>query len=769
MKMNKKKWIGVLSIGAILGGFVSAGIPITAEAVINAYTVKVKDEIYKYDKQELINDFLNFKCGDKSILYDDFARKLKEGHGFYAFQDTEKGFVDYYDISNAFLKTKEENKSFDVEEFIKSKETKVIEVSWVKKAIVTKEGEVKYETPLNDDTNHKENENKDKQDDDKSEDVVNKDSQSSEDKTSHHKNKHSHKSSSDVAQKDKEAVEKQKQEQAQKDKEAAEKQKQEQAQKDKEAAEKQKQEQAQKDKEAVEKQKQEQAQKDKEAVEKQKQEQAQKDKEAAEKQKQEQAQKDKEAVEKQEAKKIAKENNRLIEEVKNNIKLGDLTNVKNNLTLFTKGANGVKIVWKSDDESIIENDGTVIRPNADEKDRKVTLVATFMKDSVISTKEFQVIVKAQEKQSVKTEEEEIAELLKSDKKIEVKTQEKFNNVMKEAISQLKSTYTILVSEKDYSKYNFNNFQNMMIEMGGNDFGKPSISTAGGSVQVKDGKIPMTILFTYKKNIDEIKNQRQATEAAVKRIVKEVVKDDMTSVEKELALHDYVVKHADYNMEGLKKNPADLEDHSAYGVLVLGKGVCESYAKAMHLLLNEAGIECKYATGYKKNKDGSQGGGHAWNIVKLDNEWYNLDATWDDPVSDRVGRSDKDVVVSPVIHTYFNVTDDIFNKDHIRGEYEQKNYPKANGTKYSYDNLDVDEFTNDGTKVPKVTNKEELMGQVKEAMKNKKTVLYVRLKGFKMTQEELMNELGKVLDGNIYKSYGVSPTDESHAYCNFVLR
>ncbi|MCD3221705.1 transglutaminase domain-containing protein [Clostridium botulinum C/D] len=724
MKMNKKKWIGVLSIGAILGGFVSAGIPITAEAVINAYTVKVKDEIYKYDKQELINDFLNFKCGDKSILYDDFARKLKEGHGFYAFQDTEKGFVDYYDISNAFLKTKEENKSFDVEEFIKSKETKVIEVSWVKKAIVTKEGEVKYETPLNDDTNHKENENKDKQDDDKSEDVVNKDSQSSEDKTSHHKNKHSHKSSSDVAQKDKEAVEKQKQEQAQKDKEA---------------------------------------------VEKQKQGQAQKDKEAAEKQKQEQAQKDKEAAEKQEAKKIAKENNRLIEEVKNNIKLGDLTNVKNNLTLFTKGANGVKIVWKSDDESIIENDGTVIRPNADEKDRKVTLVATFMKDSVISTKEFQVIVKAQEKQSVKTEEEEIAELLKSDKKIEVKTQEKFNNVMKEAISQLKSTYTILVSEKDYSKYNFNNFQNMMIEMGGNDFGKPSISTAGGSVQVKDGKIPMTILFTYKKNIDEIKSQRQATEAAVKRIVKEVVKDDMTSVEKELALHDYVVKHADYNMEGLKKNPADLEDHSAYGVLVLGKGVCESYAKAMHLLLNEVGIECKYATGYKKNKDGSQGGGHAWNMVKLDNEWYNLDATWDDPVSDRVGRSDKDVVVSPVIHTYFNVTDDIFNKDHIRGEYEQKNYPKANGTKYSYDNLDVDEFTNDGTKVPKVTNKEELMGQVKEAMKNKKTVLYVRLKGFKMTQEELMNELGKVLDGNIYKSYGVSPTDESHAYCNFVLR
>ncbi|MCD3320342.1 transglutaminase, partial [Clostridium botulinum D/C] len=495
--------------------------------------------------------------------------------------------------------------------------------------------------------------------------------------------------------------------------------------------------------------------------------------EEAERQRVEKAKQEKLAVEKAKAEKekLARieENNKLIEEAKNNIKLEDLSNVKDNLRLPTKDVNGVGILWKSSDESVIKNDGTVTRPNADEADKKVTLIATFTKDSATSTKEFEAIVKAQEKLPVKTEEEEIAESLKGDKKIELNQPEQFDKVVKEAVKQLKSNFTVVVPYSEYKKYNFNNFNNIMVELGGQDYGKPGVRTGGGSVSIINDKIPITVHLSYRRDVDEVKNQRQATEAAVKRIVKEVVKDDMTSVEKELALHDYVVKHADYNMEGLKKNPADLEDHSAYGVLVLGKGVCESYAKAMHLLLNEAGIECKYATGYKKNKDGSQGGGHAWNIVKLDNEWYNLDATWDDPVSDRVGRSDKDVVVSPVIHTYFNVTDDIFDKDHIRGEYEQKNYPKANGTKYSYDNLDVDEFMNDGTKVPKVTSKEELIEQVKEAMKNKKTVLYVRLKGLKMTQQELMNELGKVLDGNIYKSYGVSPTDESHAYCNFILR
>ncbi|OOB75262.1 hypothetical protein AXF41_09135 [Clostridium haemolyticum] len=467
--------------------------------------------------------------------------------------------------------------------------------------------------------------------------------------------------------------------------------------------------------------------------------------------------------------KIQEENNALIEEAKNNINLGDLTNVKNNLTLPTKNVNGVEIVWKSSDESVIKYDGTVKRPNADEKDKKVTLIATFTKDSATSTKEFEAIVKAQEKLPVKTEEEEIAELLKADKKIEVNKPEKFDKVVKEAIKQLKPSFTVMIPYDENQKYNFNNFNKIMLELGGHDYGKPEIRTNGGPVQIVNGKMPMTIQLNYRRDIDEVRNQKQATEAEVKRIIKEVIKDNMTPVQKELALHDYVVKHADYNMEGLNKRPADLEDHSAYGVLVLGKGVCESYSKAMHLLLNEAGIECKYATGYKKNRDGRQGGGHAWNIVKLDNEWYNLDATWDDPVSDRVGRSDKDVVVSPVIHTYFNVTDDIFNKDHIRGEYEQKNYPRANGTKYSYDNLDIDEFMNDGTKVPKVTTREEFKQKLIEALKTKKTTVYVRFKGFKMNQQEVMNILGEVARGNLSGSYSVSPTDENHAYCSFIFR
>ncbi|WP_343749841.1 immunoglobulin-like domain-containing protein, partial [Hathewaya limosa] len=488
---------------------------------------------------------------------------------------------------------------------------------------------------------------------------------------------------------------------------------------------------------------------------------------AEEKLKAEQAEKERLAKIEQEKQRVKDENNRLIEEAKNNINLGDLTNIKDNLTLPTEDSNGVKISWTSNDEATIKNDGIVTRPSSDSQDRNVKLVATFTKEEQTSTKEFTAIVKAQEKPKVKTRTEEIVDLLKEDKPIEFKKPENFDIAVKEAVKQLKEKFEMIVPYSEYTKYNFNKYNNIMGELGGEDYGKPGVSTSGGTVV--DGKVKMTVKFDYRRDTDEVKRQKKATEEAVKRIIGEVIKPGMTDVEKELALHDYVVKHADYNMAGLAKQPSDLEDHNAYGVLVLGKGVCESYAKAMHLLLNEVGVECKYATGYKRNPNGSKGGGHAWNMVKLDNEWYNLDATWDDPVSDRVGRSDKEVVVSPVSHAYFNVTDVVFNIDHMRGDFEQNNYPTANGTKYAYDNLDVDEFMNDGTKVPKVTSKEKLIQSVKEAMKNRKTEFYVRLKGFKITQQELMNELGKVLDGNIYKSYGVSPTDSSHAHCTFVLR
>jgi transglutaminase-like putative cysteine protease len=64
------------------------------------------------------------------------------------------------------------------------------------------------------------------------------------------------------------------------------------------------------------------------------------------------------------------------------------------------------------------------------------------------------------------------------------------------------------------------------------------------------------------------------------------------------------------------------------------GVCRHYALAVQDLLTAAGFKAKILTGSLRS-----GLGHVWNKVKLNDEWYNLDAFWDD--TDKAGERQYD--------------------------------------------------------------------------------------------------------------------------------
>lgn len=64
-------------------------------------------------------------------------------------------------------------------------------------------------------------------------------------------------------------------------------------------------------------------------------------------------------------------------------------------------------------------------------------------------------------------------------------------------------------------------------------------------------------------------------------------------------------------------------HTAYGAFH-GDAVCEGYATAAKLMLNKLGVVCDIENGVCIG-----GGGHAWNLVQLDGQWYQLDITWND--------------------------------------------------------------------------------------------------------------------------------------------
>nr|WP_307905797.1 transglutaminase domain-containing protein [Clostridium botulinum] len=253
----------------------------------------------------------------------------------------------------------------------------------------------------------------------------------------------------------------------------------------------------------------------------------------------------------------------------------------------------------------------------------------------------------------------------------------------------------------------------------------------------------------------MEKEKREVKDKVQNIIKTVIKPGMSDVEKELALHDYLIKNADYNMENYKAGIVTAEDHNAYGVLINKKGVCESYAKAMNELLTAAGIECKYVTG-KVN-----GGEHAWNMVKIDNEWYNLDVTWDDPISDKNPSGSSFSIIS-VNYKYFNVADSIFNKDHIRGSLESS-YPACTSTKYSFDNLNVDEYTSDGKLFIKVKDMNQVNDEILKALSNRQDNLCLKVKDLNIKSAKrfmmriqaiaMKNKIsGFSMNGKMYDSY-----------------
>ena len=98
----------------------------------------------------------------------------------------------------------------------------------------------------------------------------------------------------------------------------------------------------------------------------------------------------------------------------------------------------------------------------------------------------------------------------------------------------------------------------------------------------------------------------------------------TIYEKARILHNTIAGRNRYAYDD-EGNPEDaLWAHNIVGMILEQGGVCEGYAKLYQMMLNYAGIDNIYVEGM------SNGGGHAWNLIKIDDgQWYWVDVTWDD--------------------------------------------------------------------------------------------------------------------------------------------
>ena len=181
-------------------------------------------------------------------------------------------------------------------------------------------------------------------------------------------------------------------------------------------------------------------------------------------------------------------------------------------------------------------------------------------------------------------------------------------------------------------------------IGNINFSKEFMSTL---VEEESGNGEIIFTPTYFETADETEYVNTHT----KEILAELGTSQMSDYSKVKAVHDYVCALITYT------NDVD-NASSVYGAYVRGKGLCNSYALCMYKLLLEAGVPCHWIGGSAGT--GRDSAGHAWNIVKLGDQWYNLDATWDDADNDKIsydyflkGTADFDEADTSQVHTMDN--------------------------------------------------------------------------------------------------------------------
>ena len=162
-----------------------------------------------------------------------------------------------------------------------------------------------------------------------------------------------------------------------------------------------------------------------------------------------------------------------------------------------------------------------------------------------------------------------------------------------------------------------------------------------------------INLTYTSVIDNIIENRRQFDEIIDTIVTNA-KTYQLDYEREKYVHDTLVNKITYDDEYK-------DDQSAFNAIVNSRSVCAGYAKAFQIIMTKLGIPTYYITGEAK-------GDHAWNLILLEDGYYNVDVTWDDQV-DRI------------IYKYYNVNEEKISVDHTRKELSSM-LVKAEGIKYA---------------------------------------------------------------------------------------
>ncbi len=166
----------------------------------------------------------------------------------------------------------------------------------------------------------------------------------------------------------------------------------------------------------------------------------------------------------------------------------------------------------------------------------------------------------------------------------------------------------------------------------------------GTAKVKNGVYQYTLKFKVP-YYTTLAQEKMVTDAVTSALDKMNL-EDKDDYEKIKSIYDYVCKVCNYD----NSKSDNYIRFTAYGAIVKKSAVCQGYSTLLYRMLEEAGYDNKIVTSDS----------HSWNIVKIDDFYFNLDPTWDDSYYDK-----------GLAYHYFLKCNEHF-KDHVReAQYKTK--------------------------------------------------------------------------------------------------
>ena len=164
-------------------------------------------------------------------------------------------------------------------------------------------------------------------------------------------------------------------------------------------------------------------------------------------------------------------------------------------------------------------------------------------------------------------------------------------------------------------------------------------------------VEMNLVFNLTAN--NIEQSKADFDKAVTRLVNDATYGLYTNYKREKRVHNDLLSNVKFDA----KAPIN---QSAYSAVVFGRSADAGYARAFQYVLQQLDIPCYFVMG-------ESGSNHAWNIVKLDDGFYNVDCAWHHTV--------------PATYDYFNCSDKELAANHERAGLSVY-LPECKASKYS---------------------------------------------------------------------------------------